>query len=281
MRRLFIVFVAIIFAGALHAGAATQPKLSNTAPVQGDTLILSFAKGDSPSSGKAMGKDLSFFTYHNAKMAILPIPAGQNPGTYSYAITFDDKKSVKGSFTVKKRTFVKVTLGVTKDLGLTTDGLLQKLGEQKASIDSIVKDVSQDVRFEKSFGLPLYNSTRIGSPFGEIRDTDGSIVRHWGVDFGGKEGASVGAMSGGVVKSAYFDTVYGNTIIIDHGEGIYTIYMHLKQRNVKEDDVVERGDVIGLLGHTGYSTAPHLHLSMKINSVPVDPIRFVNAFKKY
>lgn len=280
--RKFAVF-AVIFLCALsvsRAEAKVRATISDAAPMQGDTMLVSF-KGATPTSGTFLGKPITFFAYHDRQSAVLPVPALQKAGTYALSVTFDTGETYARTITVRARKFVKVVLGIPKELGLTPTALVSKLGEQKVNIDATVAPVTPHVYFEKSFGLPLYNSSKIGSTFGEIRQTGNSVIHHWGVDFGGKEGASVGVMSGGIVKSAYFDTVYGNTVIVDHGEGIYSLYMHLQKIKVKEGDALARGDVVGLLGHTGYSTAPHLHLSMKVNSVPVDPLRFVQTFKKY
>lgn len=281
MRRIIFIFgaVFIAFASSAHASGYAA-SMSDKAPYQGDTLLVSFKGTAKPASGTFMGKPLTFFDYKNSQMAVIPIPALQKAGRYQLWVTFDTKEVFMRTVTVRTRKFVKLVLGIPKELGLTDKALVAKLGEQKVSIDATVKVETPAVYFDKSFGLPLYDNSKITSTFGEIRQTGDSIIHHWGIDLKGREGASVGVMSGGIVKSTYFDTVYGNTIIVDHGEGIYSLYMHLQKMNVKEGDKVERGDVIGLLGHTGYSTAPHLHLSMKINSIPVDPARLVEAFKK-
>jgi len=281
MRKLilFLSFIILMSAMPAHASGYTA-SMSDKAPYQGDTLLVSFSGSAKPISGTFMGKPLTFFEYHNSRMAVIPIPALQKIGRYQLWVTFDTKEVFMRTVTVRTRKFVKLVLGIPKELGLTDKALVAKLGEQKVSIDATVKAETPAVYFDKSFGLPLYDNSKITSTFGEIRQTGNSVIHHWGIDLKGREGASVGVMSGGIVKSAYFDTVYGNTIIVDHGEGIYSLYMHLQKINVKEGDKVERGDVIGLLGHTGYSTAPHLHLSMKVNSIPVDPARLVEAFKK-
>lgn len=272
-------FLFIAYATPAHA-AGIVATISDRAPAQGDTFLISFKGRAVPKAGTFLGKPLRFFKYRNGQMAVIPIPPTQQKGSYPLVVTFDTKEIFKRAITVRPRNFVKVVLGIPKELGLTTGGLITKLGEQKASINAVVGEETPEVYFGKAFGLPLYDNSKITSTFGEIRQTGDSVIRHWGIDLKGREGASVGVMSGGIIKSTYFDKVYGNTIIVDHGEGIYSLYMHLQKMNVKEGDKVERGDVIGLLGHTGYSTAPHLHLSVKINSVPVDPARLVDVFKK-
>ncbi|MBS1113927.1 MAG: Peptidase, partial [Nitrospirae bacterium] len=68
----------------------------------------------------------------------------------------------------------------------------------------------------------------------------------------------------------------GNTIILDHGQGIHTVYMHLSQLRVGCADSVSKGDVIGLLGSTGRSSGPHLHFGVKISDISVNPLSVLN-----
>lgn len=94
---------------------------------------------------------------------------------------------------------------------------------------------------------------------------------HYGMDFTAATGTDVFATGTGVVKSASRETGYGNTIVIDHGYGYDTYYAHLSRIDVKVGQKVNRGDVIGLVGSTGTSTAPHLHYEVSKNGVKVNP----------
>lgn len=95
---------------------------------------------------------------------------------------------------------------------------------------------------------------------------------HRGIDLRGKEGAPIFAIADGVV--AYADTMFyeGNFTVIDHGNRIFSYYMHQSKINVKTGDAVKAGDVIGLVGSTGISTGAHLHVSLVVNGVQVDPL---------
>ncbi len=281
MKRFLAVIPVLIFAFAGTAEANATVTVSSFSPYQGDTVLVMLRNSAHPVSGSFLGRSLSFFTYHNASSTVLPVPALQKAGKYPLIIRLSNGETYKRTVTVRTKKFVKVVLGIPKELGITTGGLLTKLGEQKASIDDVVKHVTPSVYFNKSFGLPLYDNSKISTTFGSIRQTGNSLIHHWGIDLAGKEGSAVGAMSGGIVKSTYTDSVYGNVVIVDHGEGIYSLYLHLQKILVKEGEKIERGHVVGLLGHTGYATGPHLHLSMKIDSIPVDPVQFVELFKKY
>ena len=85
------------------------------------------------------------------------------------------------------------------------------------------------------------------------------------------------AVNDGEVKTTAGLIDYGNTIIIDHGLGIFSLYLHLNTFKVSEGQKVKRGDLIGYSGSTGYSIAPHLHFSIKVGSASVDPLRFVKT----
>ena len=85
-------------------------------------------------------------------------------------------------------------------------------------------------------------------------------------------------MNRGVVRLSKKFTVYGNTVIIDHGNGVMTLYMHLSKRLVKEGSLVEQGQTIGKSGMTGYAEHPHLHISVRINNTSIDPLEFLKLF---
>jgi murein DD-endopeptidase MepM/ murein hydrolase activator NlpD len=94
---------------------------------------------------------------------------------------------------------------------------------------------------------------------------------HYGMDFTASIGTDVFATGNGVVKSAEREVGYGNTITIDHGFGYETYYAHLSKIKVKVGQKIKRGDVIGLVGNTGTSTAPHLHYEVSKNGTKVNP----------
>ncbi|NEW81093.1 MAG: M23 family metallopeptidase [Mariniphaga sp.] len=94
---------------------------------------------------------------------------------------------------------------------------------------------------------------------------------HYGMDFTAVTGTDVFATGIGVVKMASRETGYGNEVVIDHGFGYETLYAHMSKINVKVGQKVNRGDIIGFVGSTGTSTAPHLHYEVSKNGVKVNP----------
>lgn len=116
--------------------------------------------------------------------------------------------------------------------------------------------------FEDGFGWPLFGT--ITGVYGSQRIFNGEPRRpHFGIDIAAPTGAEVRAASTGVVSLAHPDMYYsGGTIIIDHGYGLNTTYLHLSKLSVRDGDIVERGDVIGYVGSTGRSTGPHLDVRL-------------------
>jgi hypothetical protein len=113
----------------------------------------------------------------------------------------------------------------------------------------------------------------ITSSFGLYRYINGSATpsRHQGIDIAVPEGTPVPASNRGQVVFADFVIMTGNTVVIEHGAGLKTIYMHLSEIDCEAGDMVEQGDIIGLVGSTGYSTGPHLHFEVRIGDRSVSP----------
>lgn len=98
---------------------------------------------------------------------------------------------------------------------------------------------------------------------------------HSGLDIGGASGQPIFAAKEGTVILAGWNGGYGNTVVIDHGGGITTLYAHQLQLNVSKGQTVGRGDIIGQVGSTGLSTGPHLHFEVRLNGTPIDPLAFM------
>lgn len=102
---------------------------------------------------------------------------------------------------------------------------------------------------------------------------------HNGVDVAGAVGSSIVAAGGGVVSAAHVDSVFGNMIVVDHGQGYETWYGHNAELLVAKGDSVRIGQEIAKLGNTGRSSAPHLHFEVRKDGVPVDPGQYIREYR--
>lgn len=117
----------------------------------------------------------------------------------------------------------------------------------------------------------------ITSPFGNRTSPFSGIQKfHEGLDIAAQTGTPVMATADGVVIKAGFSTGYGNMVEISHGYGIKTVYAHNSRLNVKTGQHVKRSDIISYVGDTGSSTGPHLHYEVRLNGLPVNPVKYMN-----
>jgi murein DD-endopeptidase MepM/ murein hydrolase activator NlpD len=98
---------------------------------------------------------------------------------------------------------------------------------------------------------------------------------HNGVDFGNKTGDPIWAIGDGKVVHSGWMSGFGNLVIVDHGDGIETYYAHASQLEVGVGQTVEKGETVSLTGSTGNSTGPHLHLEVRVNGEPVEPLEWL------
>ncbi len=126
------------------------------------------------------------------------------------------------------------------------------------------------------FKFPLASYTRISDEYGmRIHPTLGVEQFHNGVDFASTKGTAIYAAYDGKVVAATYSATMGNYVMIDHGSGLYTIYMHASMLYVKKDEVVVKGDTIAAVGSTGRSTGNHLHFSVRLNGAYVSPWEYL------
>lgn len=128
-----------------------------------------------------------------------------------------------------------------------------------------------------TFKFPLASYTRVSDDYGmRMHPTLFVEQFHNGVDFAAPKGTAIYAAYDGIVVAADYSSTMGNYVMIDHGGGLYTIYMHASQLYVKKDDVVSRGTTIAAVGSTGRSTGNHLHFSVRLNGEYVSPWNYIS-----
>ena len=149
--------------------------------------------------------------------------------------------------------------------------------KQEASLETLI-EYFEDKR-------SLYASTPaawpvrgwVTSPFGDrISPITGKEQFHEGIDIAVQVGTPVLAPADGVVVKACFESGYGNMVELSHGYGLKTVFGHNSRLNVKVGQHVKRGDIISYSGNTGSSTGPHVHYEVRVNGLPVNPLRYLN-----
>ena len=144
-------------------------------------------------------------------------------------------------------------------------------GKDPDSVEKVKPDYTTRT-MSGGFTWPVPSGGRISSTFGSREaPTEGASTYHKGIDIAASSGSKVVAAAGGEVVIATYSASAGNYVMINHGSGVYTVYMHMASLGVSEGQEVKQGESIGSVGSTGYSTGPHLHFGIRENGSYVDP----------
>jgi murein DD-endopeptidase MepM/ murein hydrolase activator NlpD len=235
----------------------------------GDISLLTITGATLPVEASFRGNTLYLQKIHNDRLiAFVPVDVNTNPDKYDISIKQGDTKQIAEIEVVDhKFKTIKLTLPKGKVI-LSPEN--QKRANREATLLNGIWPVNTSMAWDGKFGHPT--NTEISTVYGVKRimnEVKTSV--HRGMDFRGKTGTPVKAInSGNVVLTD--DLFYGgNTLIVDHGMGLYSVYMHLSKFEAEKGDIVSKGDVIALIGSSGRVTGPHLHMSVKLNGISVNP----------
>jgi len=152
----------------------------------------------------------------------------------------------------------------------------EAISEFREKITPLIPLISEDRFWDGLFIMPVEpaDDVVVSTEFGEVRITNGNQNTkrsHLGLDIAADKGTPVYASNAGKVLLSEFLLNTGNTVIIDHGGGLKSFYYHMDSAENLAGTVVGKGDLIGRVGSTGYSTGPHLHFEMRVGEYPVSP----------
>jgi len=152
----------------------------------------------------------------------------------------------------------------------------QRAAREAKELDKIYATATPEILWAKPFRSPIPGQAK-GSNFGHRRVFNGQPrAPHAGSDLKAATGTPIHATNRGRVTLAKNLFFTGNTVVLDHGIGVYTIYAHLSKIDVKVGDIVEENQLLGLAGATGRVTGPHLHWSARIQGARVDPFSLLS-----
>jgi murein DD-endopeptidase MepM/ murein hydrolase activator NlpD len=191
--------------------------------------------------------------------------------------------SARAKLIEQKKEMDKVQLLGDDELGNNISQTLNNLSARVSFQQDSYKDIEKLIKNQgdKLACIPAIQPvsnkdlTRIGSGFGmRIHPIYGIAKMHYGIDFTSPQGTPIYATGNGVVITAGEGTGTGKHVVINHGYGYQTVYMHMVRIKARVGQHVKRGEVIGWVGSTGASTGPHCHYEVHINGEPVDPVYF-------
>ena len=220
----------------------------------------------------------------------LSVPGDENLKFALVAASYRQKGEIKlinGLKSGDETIIFKIVEGEYKKEKITVEGnkvtppkdVLKRIEEEREEANKIYATANVGLKFDSKFILPM--SSMVTSLFGTARVFNGTLKSyHGGTDFRAAVGTSVIAANDGIVAIAKDRYYAGGSVVIDHGEGIYTQYYHLSALNVKVGQSVKKGDIIALSGASGRVSGPHLHFGVIVGGVQVNPINFVKKINE-
>lgn len=224
---------------------------------------------------EAFGRKQPMFPVGNRLAALLAVPVTQAAGEAPVAAWLEGPgapERVTGTVKLRARQFPASRIHATPSQLEVRSA--EKLREDQEKVRKAKSSSAPLPLWEGEFEMPL--DAPVSTAYGQVRYINGREVgRHSGVDLAAPAGTPVGAINSGQVVFAGGLHAAGNTVIVDHGLFLFSSYSHLSRMAVKAGDQVSRGQVVGWVGSTGFSTGPHLHWSATVGFTPVDPMSLV------
>lgn len=235
----------------------------------GDVLLV---KSRQPATVTFFQKSYRLQPSKGEYVRFIPVPFDAKPGTHT--IQTQDRK-YESTITIIPKQFQVDRLTVSQKLNQMRQDTARINADQQ-KINAARSKSAERAYFTDKFLWPAEG--RITTPYGYQRVVNGVPAnRHAAIDIANKTGTPIIAANHGRVVLA--DSLYltGNTVIIDHGLQVFSIYAHMSKIEVKTGDEVKAGQQIGQIGSTGFSTGPHLHFGMLIGNTYVNPQPFLEA----
>ncbi|MEA3228494.1 MAG: M23 family metallopeptidase [Campylobacterota bacterium] len=280
----FFLLLSLFFANLV----AFDYSLSTSVTSNAKTVYIEFPKKrtlnyDKIIAGKRAYSIFSHPTNRDKMYAFIPISYYQKPTDKKVEVIYFEngiKKSETILLIVKEANYLKENLKVqSSKVNPKSKEVKKRTAKEYKEAMDIYGRATRKSYIETSFIMPM--NSKITSDFGKARVYNGSLKGyHSGTDFRAKVGTPIIAVNDGVVVLAKDRFYAGNSIIIDHGHGIYSCYYHLSKFSVKEGERVTQKQIIGLSGATGRITGPHLHFSIRVGGLQVDPLQFIEIINK-
>ncbi len=235
--------------------------------------------------GQFQNTSIPFFKVSSEKenryAALIGADLAQAPARYPLYIT-----RVGGEEKIKEEVVVEVlpsvfgvqTLTLPKEKVDLNAKTLARVEEEASQFQNTFSKSADEKMWQNSFWVPIEGE--IAGTFGQKRVINGQEKNpHTGEDIAAPLGTKIVASNNGkaILVGDFFYN--GHSIVLDHGGGLFTMYFHLSEIKVKEGAVVERGEVIGLVGQSGRATGPHLHWGARLHGARVNPFSLVKAIK--
>ena len=264
-----LLFIAWLLPAWCHAFT-----LDHT-PVPGGIAVVHLPADANPASVRYEQRRVLIARRENETYAIVGLALGVQPGTHYLEARTLENKPLRLAFEVRDKTYETQRITIKDKRKVNPEKRdLERIRREQKQIGAALSHWSDGTAVTLDFLKPVNGP--LSSPFGLRRYfNDQPRKPHSGLDIAAAEGAPISAPAPGTVIDTGEFFFNGNTVFIDHGQGLITMYCHMSRIDVKPGQRVAAGEVIGAVGMTGRVTGPHLHWGVSLNNARVDPLLFL------
>ena len=267
-----IVTGLLVFLALAPVQAAELPR-PNQVPGGIAVLELGLNSDKEAPTASYLERPVMVLARNDQWVAVVGIPLGTAPSMQTLLV--NGKQAVE--FEVQDKEYQSQHLTISNQRQVNPDPQdLERIAAERLRIDAALASRSPADPFTQGFQAPV--SGERSSSFGLRRFFNGEARNpHSGMDLAADEGTPIKSPAAGTVIESGDYFFNGNTVFVDHGQGLVTMYCHLSRIDVQPGTTLEAGDILGLVGSTGRVTGPHLHWSVSLNQTMVDPALFLPA----
>ena len=273
-RGLIIAAVALLML-APSGGCPAELSVTPDEVIPGGIARVTLSGACEHAEGDINGQALRFFRDgpEGRVVSLIGIDLDEPQGERVVAVRCNGWAGRAG-LRVRRHEFPKEELTVADQYVRPSPAEQARAAKEASRLDRLWVAASPERLWRGEFQRPAEGP--LGTAFGLRRIFNGQPRSpHSGIDIRARRGTPVVAANTGCVVLRDDLFFSGNTVVLDHGLGLYTVYLHLSDYRVSEDEVVEKGQVIGLVGATGRVTGPHLHFSARLGGARVDPWQLI------
>ena len=251
---------------AVHAGVALA--LPQHSPVPGGVAVIGIPADVAAVTYK--NRPVMILEDNGQRYAIVGIALSAKPGSHSLSIGSQALR-----FTIQDRVYEEQHLTIADKRKVNPYKRdMDRIARERSEMNAVFRNFDRAMSTSTDFILPV--TGRISSPFGLRRFLNEQARNpHSGLDIAADEGVPIKATTSGIVAATGDYFFNGNTVLLDHGQGLITMYCHMSRVDVKVGEQVKIGDVLGAVGQTGRVTGPHLHWGVSLNNTRVNPNLFL------
>ena len=274
VKGLFMIRLALLVALVLFANTSSALSLDST-PVPGGIAVITLPEDADPATARYRDRKVLVTRIDENVIAVIGLPLASKPGRHFLEVTNRQGQSSMLGFQVEDKAYEEQHITIKDKRKVNPEKRdMVRINRETKQIKTALQHWSAQDSVVVDFQKPVAGPT--SSPFGLRRFFNEQARKpHSGLDIAAPEGTAIRAPAPGTVLDTGDFFFNGNTVLIDHGQGLVTMYCHMSNIDVAPGQVVATGEVLGEVGMTGRVTGPHLHWGVSLNDARIDPRLFL------